>query len=299
MLARLQRRLLAGLVLTMLIIAVGATAIGRPDIGALLALLLASGYTLVLACEFVLMACAHGDDPTPRAGLLTLLCAWGSECVVALWVFCWLQPFRERAQPDVPGLKGRRGIVFVHGYLCNRAIWNPWLRHCARRGIPSIALNLEPVFGDLSTYGVQVEHAVARLERETGLAPLLVCHSMGGLVARAWLMNTHNAGRRVHHVVTIGTPHQGTWLACLGVSVNACLMRPGNAWLTALSDAEPLKRAKLFTCFYGHADNIVFPPLSATLSGADNRHLSATPHVAMAYHPAVMVEVLRRLDGAA
>jgi hypothetical protein len=35
------------------------------------------------------------------------------------------------------------------------------------------------------------------------------------------------------------------------------------------------------------------PTRHATLPGADNRHLPATPHVQMAYHPAVVAEVLR------
>jgi hypothetical protein len=53
-----------------------------------------------------------------------------------------------------------------------------------------------------------------------------------------------------------------------------------------------------FTCFYGHCDNIVFPTLTATLSGADNRHLAATAHIHMAYRPEVIAEVLRWLDPA-
>lgn len=285
--------------LAMLVVFVGAAAFGYPDIGAVLVLLLSSGYGLVLAFEFIAMAWVHGEDPTPRADLLTVLSAWCIECVTTLWVFCWLQPFREWGQPDTPGHDGQRGIVFVHGYLCNRAVWNPWLAHCSRLGIPATAINLEPVFSELSSYVAQVERAVARMERETGLAPVLVCHSMGGLVARAWLASIPAAEHRVHQVVTIGTPHRGTWLARLGRSVNANHMRPGNGWLDALASAEPPERAKLFTCFYGHADNIVFPPLCATLPGADNRHLPATPHVAMAYHPGVMTEVLRHLRAAA
>lgn len=298
MLARLQRRLLVLLTLAVGLAVGGGVAFGRPVLGVVLALLLALGYTLALAVEFALMAWVHGDDPAPRAGFAMLLRAWWTECVVALWVFGWLQPFREHARPDVPGRAGRRGIVFVHGYLCNRAIWNPWLAHCARLDIPCRAVSLEPVFSGLTPYADQVEQAVAQLERETGLAPLLVCHSMGGLVARAWLARAPGAEARVQHVITIASPHGGTWLAHLGASANAQHMRPGNGWLAELAGSEPPARAARFTCFYGHADNIVFPPRSAMLAGADNRHLAGTPHVAMAYHPAVMTEVLGRLAAA-
>ena len=50
-----------------------------------------------------------------------------------------------------------------------------------------------------------------------------------------------------------------------------------------------------FVCFWSHCDNIVFPTRSATLPGADNRHLEATPHVRMVYHPDVFAEVMRAL----
>ena len=36
------------------------------------------------------------------------------------------------------------------------------------------------------------------------------------------------------------------------------------------------------------------PSATATLLGADNRHLAGTPHVALAYHPAVFDEALSR-----
>jgi len=295
MLARLQRRLLAGLAVAMLLAITIGMALGHGFIGVLVALCLAASFTVVLAVEFVLMAVVHGDDPTPRANLLTLFSAWCTECVVAFWVFNWQQPFREQAQADVPGRPGVRGIVFVHGYLCNRAIWNPWLAHCARLGVPFVAVSLEPVFSDLEPYATQVERAVAQLEYQTGLAPVLVCHSMGGLVARAWMAAAPGADARIHRTITIGSPHRGTWLARLSSTVNAHHMRPANGWLRGLAASEPAGRYEHFTCFFGHADNIVFPPRSATLPGADNRHLAATPHVAMAFHPAVMTEVLRWL----
>lgn len=299
MLARLQRRLLAGLAIAMLLVIATGVSLDHALFGVLVALWLASGFTLVLAVEFVLMAVVHANDPTPRAGVLTLIGAWWTECVVAFWVFGLQQPFREHSQADVPGRPGVRGIVFVHGYLCNRAIWNPWLAHCAELGVPCVAVSLEPVFSELTPYAAQVERAVKELERQTGLAPVLVCHSMGGLVARAWMAAVPDADTRVHRTITIGSPHDGTWLARLSRTVNAHHMRPDNGWLRRLAASEPAGRYERFTCFFGNADNIVFPPRSATLPGADNRHLAATPHVAMAFHPAVMTEVLRWLPAQA
>lgn len=298
MLARFQRKLLlAGVLATLAWVAV-AWGLGHPWIGAGGAALALFGYTLILASEFLMLACVHGDDPTPRAGAWQLLRAWFVECVVAAQVFGWRQPFRPQAVADVPGRPGMRGIVFVHGYLCNRGLWNPWLERCAASGQPCIAVNLEPVFSELDAYVPAVEAAVSRLERETGLAPLLVCHSMGGLVARAWLAATPGAAARVHHVVTIGTPHRGTWLAGLSRTANALHMRPACDWLCQLERREPAGLAAGFTSIYSNADNIVMPPAAAILPGSAVRHVGGSAHVALAFHPEVMNEVWRWLPAA-
>ena len=71
-------------------------------------------------------------------------------------------------------------------------------------------------------------------------------------------------------------------------------MRIGSRWLAALVAREPASRRARFTCFYGHADNLVFPAGQGMLAGADNRHLAGVAHVAMLFEPAVLAEVLRQ-----
>lgn len=295
MLARLQRGFMLFSALGVLAWVAIFWGLGHPWLAAAGVAVALLGYTVILAFEFVLLACVHRDDPTPRASVSQLLRAWMAECVVAAQVFGWRQPFRSSAVADVPGRAGVRGVVFVHGYLCNRGLWNPWLERCQALQQPCIAVNLEPVFSELDAYVPIVEAAVTRLERETGLAPLLVCHSMGGLVARAWLASAPHAQARMHHVITIGTPHRGTWLARLSRTANALHMRPSCDWLCQLRRREPPELAAAFTCLYSHADNIVMPPAAAVLPGSRACHVNGTAHVALAFHPAVMSEVWRWL----
>ena len=61
---------------------------------------------------------------------------------------------------------------------------------------------------------------------------------------------------------------------------------------------EPAQRFERFTCFYGHCDNIVFPASTATLPGADNRHVAGCAHVQMAHQDEVFSEVLRWVGSA-
>jgi triacylglycerol lipase len=182
----------------------------------------------------------------------------------------------------------------VHGFVCNRGLWNPWMAALRADGVPFVAINLEPVFGSIDGYPSTIEWAVQQIEAATGLAPVIVAHSMGGLAVRAWL-DVYAADLRVHRVVTIGTPHHGTWLARFAFLTNARQMRLGSAWLRQLASREPPQRHARFTCFYSHCDNIVFPPRTGTLHGADNRHVIGTAHVHMVSAASVYGEVRRWL----
>lgn len=296
MLARLQRFTTFSLLLAALAWATWFHLQGRPVLAGLGAVFIVLGYAAFMAAEFVLLARVNRHDPAPAASLGQLVAAWWGEVTTAPAVFCWRQPFFPDEVPDDPGRPGCRGVVLVHGFVCNRGLWTPWLHQLRARGVPFIAVNLEPVFGRIDDYSAIIERAVSRIETSTGLAPVLVCHSMGGLAARAWLRD-HAADDRVHRVITIGTPHHGTFLGRFGHLPNTRQMRQGNAWLQELARQEPAGRHARFTCFYGHCDNIVFPASTATLDGADNRHLPGVAHVHMAFCDEVFQEALAWTEG--
>jgi pimeloyl-ACP methyl ester carboxylesterase len=258
--------------------------------------LIAFGYALFLAVEFALLRKVSGE-PQPTAG--ELVRAWFGETLTAPRVFCWRQPFRWRAVPDqltAPAGAPRRGVVLIHGFVCNRGFWTPWLERLRAAGHPFIAVNLEPVFGSIDDYVPIVEDAVERITRATGLPPVLVCHSMGGLAARAWLAGCDGADR-VDHVVTIGSPHRGTWLGRFSHLANGRQMRLDGDWIRQLADRGDGALHARFTCWYSNCDNIVFPVDTATLPGADNRLVRGVAHVQLAFRPEVMDPTLAMIAG--
>jgi triacylglycerol esterase/lipase EstA (alpha/beta hydrolase family) len=297
MLARLQRITTLGLLAAAALWAALAWRNGHELWAWLGGLLLVFGYALVLAAEFALLRMLHGSDPAPRATAAQLARAWWGEVRSAPLVFCWRQPFLSRRWPDhvAADAQDRWGVLLVHGFVCNRGLWNPWLERLHARGVPCIAVNLEPVFGSIDDYVATIEAAVQGLEHATGLPPLIVAHSMGGLAVRRWWAERGN-GARVHHVITLGTPHQGTWLARFAVTPNGRQMQRHSHWLSALARRESPDRSAHITCFYSHCDNIVFPPSTATLAGAENRHLSGVAHVHMVSRQEPWDELLRRLS---
>lgn len=258
---------------------------------------------LALGLEQVLAAGVHGGDPAPRPSGGQRLRAWWREVRQSSRVFGWEMPFAGTRWPDAlpatPG-EGGRGVLLIHGYLCNRGFWNDWYPRLQARGVPFLGVNLEPVFCSIDDYADSIDEALVRLHHATGQAPLVVCHSMGGVALRAWrrsrLVRGESAAEvdaRVHHVLTIGTPHQGTWLARLGHQPNAVQMRQGSPWLQALAASEsPAWRAR-FTCLWSDCDNVVFPPGCGALEGAVSVRRSGRAHLDLMADPTVFEQVVR------
>jgi len=262
------------------------------------ALLLLNIQPLVLAFEFfVLVPWINRRDPAPRASWRQLVSAWWVESLTAHAVFAWRQPFCSGACDDTLDLEpplAQRPVVLVHGFFCNRGLWNPWARQLRARGVPHVAVNLEPPFSAIDGFVPIIDAAVTRAREATGLQPVLVGHSMGGLAIRAWCR--HRGAQAVEmtaRIVTIGSPHAGTFTARFARADNARQMSLDSDWLRELAAAESAELRSQFTCFWSHCDNVVMPASTAMLPGADNRHLPGRAHVAMAFAPQVLDEVLR------
>jgi pimeloyl-ACP methyl ester carboxylesterase len=251
-------------------------------------------HSTVLAMEFMVAHRINAEDTVPGAGVALCMKAWLAESWMALRVFCWQQPFRSGAIPDHLPSNSRRGAVLLHGFLCNRGFWNPWLRELRSADRAFIAVNLEPVFGAIDCYTEIIDAAIARVTEVTGQPPILICHSMGGLAARAWLRDF--GGARVHRIVTLGTPHRGTWMARFSRSLNGQQMRIGSEWLRRLEGERSGAHETPFTCWASNCDNIVFPASTATLPGADNRLLEGRGHVEMAFDTRLRQQTLALFD---
>lgn len=307
---RLLRGLACVVVLVGLVLVVGVGGwLGRPGAAALALLWLGSLNAQALWLEqMVLAPWQHGDDPTPRPAWRTRLRAWVREVRCSSRLFGWAMPWAASTWPDrLPPREdiapGSRGVLLVHGYLCNRGVWNDWYPRLAARGIPVVGVSLAPVFASIDDYADTIDAALRRLQQSTGQAPLVVCHSMGGLVLRAWRRDRLARGEapaavdaRVHRIVTVGTPHRGTWLAHWGRQPSAVQMRPGSAWLQDLAASESAAWRARFTCLGSDCDNVVFPPRCATLEGADNRRIPGRGHLDLLADPRVLAIVFEGLE---
>lgn len=227
---------------------------------------------------------------------------WLTDLLATWRVGFWLLPFRWNQFKNSHQSEAKRPVIFVHGFFCNRGMWNPWLKALRRQNVPVIAVNLQPLFGSLDRYVATLEAAVQYAETLSDLKPIFVCHSMGGLAVRRWLVSDAMARSRVDRIVTIATPHHGTWLGRLAAFANVRQMGIQSSWIQKLIQTEQSLRPEGtyegFVCWHSNSDNVVMPAWSATLPGADNRLIRGIGHLAIAYHPELMQEELAKLTSA-
>ena len=219
------------------------------------------------------------------------------ELRATLWTSSWgmLRP-RLHAADTIAG-QGLP-VLLVHGYVCNRGYWTKLSRQLAQAGIAHDGIDLEPIGADIEDFVPQVEQAIEALCARTGSdRVIIVAHSMGGLVARAWLR--HYGAARVARIITIGTPHHGTALANLAAGTNARQMSriddAPSGWLAQLAAGETPETRALITSIYSHHDNIVAPQSSAHLPGARNIAFGGIGHVALASDARVLRLVLEEI----
>jgi pimeloyl-ACP methyl ester carboxylesterase len=243
---------------------------------------LACGAGVQLGVQMLLMrlACRARGLAVPPG--LTLLKAWWAEWGLSLYLFGWRIPFREQAQPDRL-VSGQVALVLVHGYFCNRAVWASWMRKLQALGIGCAAVTLEPAQGDgVDAMVKSLDDCVREVAERTGRAPLIVAHSLGGLAARAWLKALLPEERRrlAAHVVTVATPHQGTWLARFAHHLPGRDMREHSPWLQRLGPPGP---EVAFSCWCSRSDNIVFPPDLARLAGSEVHVVDDAAHLQLLF----------------
>ena len=250
-------------------------------------------HALPLGAEFITGALID-RRPSGRLGVLSALRVWLVESWRSFVVFNIDQPWRANFQERAIVNDGARpAVLFVHGYMCNRASW----RHWVRKGLPAhwnvATVNLEPVYAPVDEYADLLHRAIETLRIDSGAERVtLVCHSMGGLAARAFVRaQGHDA---VARVITIDTPHHGTVFARFAHGKNTLQMRHACDYVRGLAESdEPVE----FICFASQHDNLVVPRDSQVLACAEAVWFEKIGHLAMTASDEVLtklVEVVER-----
>jgi triacylglycerol esterase/lipase EstA (alpha/beta hydrolase family) len=266
------------------------------------ALAIALGARLAL----VLLTSLHGwlhrspRRPEHRLGLAATIRLLASEYVALLADnFVYLPFERQILRPDpAPSPGSRAPVILVHGYLSNRGYFRPMVRWLEARGVTNVFVpDYRSIFSTIESGVATLRAEVERICAGTGQRVVLVCHSMGGLVARRYLQD--HGEERIARLVTIASPHHGSELARIGIGTHARQMERASAFLEALARAEAAKPPAVPTLsIYTVHDNLVSPQDTSRLEWARNAAIAGVAHVGILASPEAFERVLEELKAA-
>jgi pimeloyl-ACP methyl ester carboxylesterase len=214
--------------------------------------------------------------------------------VLGGWVF--RAAFQDRLV--VPSVVRGPPVVCVHGFTQNGTNFWGIRQALGARGRPHRAVWLGRPFQPLVGYQPRLERVLDEVAARFPDQPIdLVCHSMGGIIARLVLRDRPDLAARVRHVVTLGSPHAGT-AAPRGFAV-----APDVRQLSRRSDVlaklpplqELLPHADI-TSVAAIRDFIVYPHESALLPGTRQVVLHHVGHAGLLTRAEVIAVVADAID---
>jgi pimeloyl-ACP methyl ester carboxylesterase len=188
-------------------------------------------------------------------------------------------------------------VLLVHGVLCNAGVWARLVRFLRDQHVRGVySLSYGPPLASIELSAEQLARKIDAVLAATGAHRVMViAHSMGGLVTRAYLRRFGSA--KLARVVSIGAPHHGSMHAWFFPGVALAQMRPGNAWLASLN-AEALDPSLRFLSLWSWHDSMVAPQTSSELPGSVDATLVGVGHNALLTDPHVFARVLAEIAAA-
>lgn len=202
-------------------------------------------------------------------------------------------------------------MVLLHGYMDTGD--TPWWRVIAgyledegyRPGeIHQLSLGELPgtTTDSPAEYGEAVAREFDRIAGESGGPIDVIAHSMGGLDSR-WAIEKEGAAPLVDDLVTLGTPHQGTHAAVLGILTEGGRdMIPDSTLLAELND-DGLSAGVEYTAVWSHLDELIVPSRYASIpaymfTDAAGRNINSgyQEHIQLVYDRSVFEQYVRYLD---
>ena len=181
----------------------------------------------------------------------------------------------------------KKRVVLVHGIFQQGNCFNSLKKKLEQQDCECLIPSLKPA--DAKT---GLEPLAAQLQKEIEKkwgrqAPIhLIAHSMGGLVSRYYLQEL-GGHTRCGSLVTLATPHHGTFMAYLYPGKGASQMRPKSEFLQQLDDSSHrLKDVRLIS-YRTPFDLMILPSTSSCWDCAQNEMVWAPAHPLVMHTPRV------------
>jgi triacylglycerol esterase/lipase EstA (alpha/beta hydrolase family) len=200
---------------------------------------------------------------------------WRELGYAAASSYSLLLPRRENVVDR--GDDGLLPVVLVHGLGGNRGLWLPlrlFLRMNGHRRVHAFGYKdgtIEQHAGDLKGF-------LDAVLLTTGEGQVdIVAHSLGGIIARYGIQRLGLAGK-VRTLVTMATPHQGTYAARYANTTLTRSLRPESDVIQGLNADDLAGYPLRFFSIYSNRDVYVVPAEGMTHPAAENVFLPDVSH---------------------
>ncbi len=177
----------------------------------------------------------------------------------------------------------RNPVLLIHGIDDTQAVMTPLGRYLQSRGWRTFAYDMVPNHGEagFQELASQVKQQVAMVRAQTGARKVdLVGFSLGGMVARVYLQELGGAAE-VDRLVTISSPHHGSWMAYFRWNVLGEELRPGSAVYQRLNRNLSAMAGVRHTAIWTPFDLMIVPSWSSVLPGAREVRIPVALHPLM------------------
>ncbi|PSB20121.1 lipase [Phormidesmis priestleyi ULC007] len=153
----------------------------------------------------------------------------------------------------------RNPILLIHGLDGSRCAFRRMLPDLMESGWKVYSLDLVPNDGGakLEYLAEQVADYIAQT-----FAPRqaidIVGYSMGGIVGQYYIQNLGGIDR-VQRLITLSTPHAGSWCAYLRNNAGCQQLRPNSAFLKQLNQRSEMLKHLNFTAIWSPFDVLTMP----------------------------------------
>lgn len=183
------------------------------------------------------------DIPASPYGFKSVIKLWvqASWAALLLGLALGLDPlmrYCEKKDQDA-GNEELPPLLLVHGLYHNATGWLYLRRRLRKAGFRKICtMSYSSWRTDMEIITRLLDCEVKNLEHQyPGQKPILVGHSLGGLLIRNWLAKEENQGR-VLGALTLGAPHKGSKMAAVAFGALGKSLLPSNPFFENLARTE-------------------------------------------------------------
>ena len=213
---------------------------------------------------------------------------------VPLLSYTLLVTRREEIDPGEPD--GHPPLIFVHGLGGRRGdffLMASYLRFRGRKRSYKIHFDAGQSMEEM---GEALAGFIRDVIKATGEKQVeIVAHSMGGVVSRM-AIHDHRLARSVKTLITLGTPHRGSYPARYANTTLTRDLRPDSELMTRLAKQRWPRRVRGVT-FWSRNDLIVLPAESAAAEGTEQVEMTPFTHYSYLIDPKSWLAVERALRG--